>query len=437
MISAFTFAPVIYGVPIVVFFPSSTSKTLSKTSLSPGLYSPFIFSIERTVPRETLYCFPPVFITANSIGHILHEFYVKCNPAPKQNLVQGRIFVIIPNMQTKIMERYFFFCLLFFTLIFTFFIFRPFWIVLVLGASFAVILQPIQKWLKKNKFSNWFASFVTVLIFLLLVCGPLFGIGIVVFNQSQNVFHLITGGNNIAPFIEKLNGSINDFLPNGFSFNLSQKASDFISLISNNLGQIFSTTLYTFFSFILMILSIFYFLKDGSEWKKSLLALSPMSDADEQKILGRLKQTVNGVFKGYLLISLIQGTLTSIGLFIFGVPNPALWGVVAAITSLIPTVGTGLVSIPAIIFLYATGHLPQAIGLLAWSMLFVGLIDNFLNPMIVGKRIKIPAFLILFSVLGGIVLLGPVGVLIGPLAVSLLYALVSMYQNEFKQNAIL
>jgi len=94
-------------------------------------------------------------------------------------------------------------------------------------------------------------------------------------------------------------------------------------------------------------------------------------------------------------------------------------------------------SIPAIIFLFATGQTIPAIGLLIWAVVFVGLIDNLLSPILISKNIKISPFLILFSVLGGISLLGPVGILVGPLTISLLYALISIYRNEFKQSTIL
>ncbi len=340
-------------------------------------------------------------------------------------------------MPTKNNERYFFYVLLFLAFIFTFFIFRPFLIILVLGASFAIILSPFQKWFKRHRFSNWFASFITVFIFLLLICGPLFGLGILVFKQSQSVYSTIVSNGTIVPFMDKANTTINKLLPSEISFNLNDKASGFISLVTNNIAQVFSTTVTTIFSFILMILAIFYFLKDGPEWKKSLLLISPMPDEDDQTIIERFKQTVNGVIKGSLLIALIQGLLMGLGLAIFGVPNPALWGVIAGLTSLIPSLGTSLVSIPSIIFLFLTRHFPQAIGLLIWAAIMVGMIDNFLGPSIVGRKIQIPEFLILFSVLGGISLLGPVGFLIGPLSVSLLYTLVSMYQTKYKQSMVL
>jgi hypothetical protein len=123
------------------------------------------------------------------------------------------------------------------------------------------------------------------------------------------------------------------------------------------------------------------------------------------------------------------------GMAFFGVPNSALWGVIAAIGSLIPTVGTALVSVPATIFLFATGNTPGGIGMAIWAFMIVGWVDNLLNPIIISSKINIPQIMVLFSVLGGLVLLGPIGFLMGPLTVSLLYALISIYNHEFKPTA--
>lgn len=335
-------------------------------------------------------------------------------------------------MESKITEKYFFFGLLFFTLVFTFFIFRPFWIVLVLGASFSIMLYPIYEWLNKKLSINWLSSILTLLFFIIVLCIPLFSLGAIVFNQSQNLYHSVANNGNVFPFIDSVGEKINNILPNGISFNINEKISTFISFLTNNITNIFTTTLSALFSFVLLFLSIFYFLKDGKEWRKKIIKLSPLSDINNEKIIERLFQTINGVMKGTFFISIIQGILMAIGLTIFGVQNAAIWGVVAAITSLIPSVGTAMVSIPAIIFLFATDHILSAIGLTVWSTIIVGTIDNFLTPYIIGSKVNISPFLILFSVLGGIALLGPVGILIGPLTVSLLYVLIEIYQSEFK-----
>ena len=337
-------------------------------------------------------------------------------------------------MQTKIFEKYFFFGLLFATLLFTFLIFRPFWIVLMLGISFSIVLYPIYEWLNKRHLPGWLSSLLTVSLFAIVLCGPLLGIGAMVFNQSQHVYQQVTGDGNVRPFLDSVDRAINKILPNSVTFNTKDKVANFVSYVSSNITNIFSATISAFFSFILILLIIFYFLKDGLKWKKAIIVLSPLGDRDDEKIMARLAFSVNAVIRGYLLIALIQGILMGFGLWIFNIANPALWGVVAAIMSLIPTFGTALISVPAIIFLFVTGNTTSAIGLLIWSVVVVGMIDNFLSPFIVGKKINIPPLLILFSILGGISLLGPVGILIGPLTVSFLYTLISIYRNEFKQD---
>lgn len=304
----------------------------------------------------------------------------------------------------------------------------------MLGICFSVVLYPVYEWFQKRKLPSWLSALITLLLFIIIVCGPLLGISAVVFRQSQDVYHTVTDNGNTGPFLDSIETKINRILPSGMVFDINKKTTDFISYISNNIASIFTATVSAFFSFILMLLIMFYVLKDGAQWRKAVIVLSPLGDRDDEKIISRLAQAVNGVIKGSLLIALIQGVLLGLGLWIFGIPNAALWGVVAAITSLIPTLGTSLVSIPAIIFLFATGHTTAAIGLLIWAAIMVGMIDNLLGPLIVSKKINISSLFILFSVLGGISLLGPVGILVGPLTISLLYTLISIYRNEFKQN---
>ena len=343
-------------------------------------------------------------------------------------------FMVYNNvMQTKIVEKYFFFGLLLATLLFTFLIFRPFWIILVLGISFSIVFYPIFQTFKK-KMPNWLASILTVIFFTIVLCGPLLGIGVIIFNESQSLYDIVVDNGNIGSFLDSLGNTINRLLPAGINFDLQAKISEFISYTSGNIANIFSSALSAFLSFLLMLLMMFYFFKDGEKWKKAIIMLSPLGDNDDEKIITNLTHSVNAVIRGFLLIAVIQGILMGLGLFIFGVPNAALWGVIASIASLLPTIGTSLVSVPAIIFLISTGEPAQATGLLIWSLVAVGMIDNLLSPFIVGSKINIPPLLILFSILGGIALLGPVGILVGPLTISLLYALISIYRNELKQN---
>lgn len=334
-------------------------------------------------------------------------------------------------MQPKIIEKYFFFGLLLATLIFTFLIFRPFWVVLILGVSFAIVLYPMHEWFIHRKVPDWLSALLTVCFFVIVLCGPLLTIGAIVFRQSEGFYSKVVNEGSAAPFLTSVESRINGFLPDMVAFDINQKTSDFVSYASKNIANIFTSTLSAFFSFLLMLLIIFYFLKNGSKLKHNIIVLSPLAQDKDEKLILRLTQAVNGVIKQSLFIAVIQGILMGVGLWFFNVPNPALWGVVAAIASLIPTFGTALVSIPAIIYLFATGDTGAAVGLIVWSTIVVGMIDNFLSPVIMGKEINIPSILILFAVLGGISFLGPVGILVGPLTLSLLFALISIYKNEF------
>ena len=116
-----------------------------------------------------------------------------------------------------------------------------------------------------------------------------------------------------------------------------------------------------------------------------------------------------------------------LGLAIFAVPSPALWGMVAVVASLIPAIGAGVIILPAAIYLFIASGPIFGLGILLWGALIVGLIDNLLRPKLIERGIHIHPLLILFSVLGGIGFFGVTGFLLGPLILSLLFALLDIY----------
>ncbi len=337
-------------------------------------------------------------------------------------------------MQTKDVEKYFFLVFLLLVTIFSLFIFRPFFSIIILGASISVVLHPIYLWLKKKVThdKSWISALLTVSLFVFILMGPVLGIGALVFNQSQDLYNSLALNGSSNVLFESINTSVNKVLPPTIHFQIQDKFSDFITFATSNIASIFTTTLNTLLSLFLVILTIFFFLKDGDDWKDAIIKISPLADEDDRKILSKLSLAINSIVKGYLFIAIVQGILMGVGLTIFGVPSPALWGVFSAVASLVPTIGTTLVAVPAILFLLATGTTTQAIGMTIWSVVIVGLVDNLLNPIVVGKKTDVPALLVLFSVLGGVSLLGPIGILIGPVTISLLYSLVSIYRQSFQ-----
>lgn len=337
-------------------------------------------------------------------------------------------------MQITSTEKYFLFVLLLITVIITLLIFRPFLAMLVLAAAFAVVLNPVYLWIKKHLVKNisWLASILTVILFLIGLCVPLFFVGKTVFIQTQDLYYNMISSGDSNRFIASIDSSINKLLPEGFSFNVHAKITELISSLSNNLAQFFSSTLNSIVMFVLMIFTLFYLLKDGEKWEKTFIKILPLSDKNTSEILTNLKQSINRIFKGSFIIAIAQGLLAWIGFMIFGIPHAIIWAIVAGVASFIPTIGTSVVSIPAVLFLFFTGMQLQALGLLIWSMILVGTIDNILSPYIISRDTEIPTLFILFAILGGVSLIGPLGILIGPLVLSLLYSLVSIYKKEIQ-----
>jgi predicted PurR-regulated permease PerM len=199
----------------------------------------------------------------------------------------------------------------------------------------------------------------------------------------------------------------------------------------SNLDTVFSGASKIVLAVFIMLLALFYLLRDGRELKRQIIALSPLGDDDDNRIFKKLEQTIYSIFAGSILVGLIQGVLTGIGFAIFGVPNPALWGSIAAVSALIPGIGTSLVMVPGVLYLFFTGSTTPAIGLLIWGVLAVGLIDNFLGPIFINRGVKIHPFLILLSVLGGLIFFGPVGFVLGPIILAFLFALLDIYRASY------
>lgn len=337
-------------------------------------------------------------------------------------------------MQTTSIEKYFLFILLLITIVLTLLILSPFLTMFILAAAFAVVLSPVYNWIKKHLVGNiaWLASILTVILFLLFLCIPLFFIGKEIFSQTQDMYYNVISSGNSNHFIESANLSINRWLPDGFNIDINSKITEAISSFSNNLAQFFTSTINSILMFALMVFTLFYLLKDGQKWERSLVKILPLSDEKIDFIISDLKKSINRIFKGSFIIAIAQGLLAWAGFVVFGVPNAIIWAVVAGIASFVPTVGTSIVAVPAILFLFFTGMELQALGLLIWSVLLIGTIDNILNPYIISKDTAIPSLLVLLSILGAISLIGPLGILIGPLVLSLLYSLVSIYKKELK-----
>ncbi|MEI7512219.1 MAG: AI-2E family transporter [Candidatus Uhrbacteria bacterium] len=322
----------------------------------------------------------------------------------------------------------------------SFFVFAPFLQVLAVAMMAAVVTHRFHRRLTSLLGGmNGLAAFLTVLAVAILLLLPFTLLGTQVFTEAAKLYHVISANSDsyFVNFEQSISKPLQALIP-GFEFKTNVYAQQALSWLTGNLGKVFSGTVEVIMSVLLFLVAFYYFLKDGKSFAESLMAMSPLADSHDQQVFKRMESAIDSMVRGQLLVAIIQGFLTGIGFTVFGVPNPAVWGCLAALCALVPGLGTSLVNIPAVIFLFAVGRTWPGVGLLIWASLAVGLIDNALGPILIGKGAKIHPLFVLFSVLGGLTFFGPLGFLLGPLVVSLLFALLDLYRVlVMKEPAIL
>lgn len=336
----------------------------------------------------------------------------------------------------RLVEYIFFFGLLGIVAIFVWQLLSPFAGALALAAIIVTICYPLYERIQRivpgrNKSV---AAFLSVIAVIIIVVIPLAILASFLLKEAASVYTLFNSGTQDA--IERslldVETYIQQYVP-GFTLDITSYVSQLAQFIVEHIGAIFAGTASTIFLFFIALIASFYFFRDGKEFTKFLIQISPLPDDHDAKILKRLAVAIRSVALGTVLVALIQGLVTGVGLSLFGFERAVLWGSVAAIGALIPGVGTSIVFIPAVLYLMFTGSYLLAGGVALWGALAVGFIDNFLGPYLMSRGNNIHPFLILLSVLGGIALLGPIGFVIGPVAVSLFAVMLELYAVHLKR----
>ena len=193
-------------------------------------------------------------------------------------------------------------------------------------------------------------------------------------------------------------------------------------------GSIFLGALSSLLSFAIMLFLLFFFLRDGDTMLARTRALIPLDETRKDRLFHRLSGVTRAIVIGTSLTALMQGVLLGIGFVIAGLPSPVVFGVLAALLSMLPVGGSAFVWIPAVLVLFFEGHWGFAIFLLAWGLM-IGAFDNVLRPLLISGRARISALAVFVGVLGGIPAFGAIGVIAGPVLLSLALALIEFAEE--------
>ncbi len=345
------------------------------------------------------------------------------------------------------------------------------WLVVGVSAAFAVVLLPYigavlwavfiaivfgpahQRALKRLHNRKNLAALLTLLVIVVIVILPLAMLGASIVQQASVAYQKVRAGDvQFAQYFQR----VLDVLPGWLRTALDRfGVGDLLSLqqtITDALtrsGQAITTRVVVFgqdaldffVAFFVMLYLLFFLLRDGTALEKSIASAVPLQTHHTRRLLDQFATVVRATVKGNIVIALIQGVLGGAAFWVLGLPGPLLWGALMAMLSLLPAVGAALVWVPVAIYYFATGALWAALGLTLWGVLVIGLVDNLLRPVLVGRDTRMPDYLVLIATLGGIAVFGLNGFVIGPVIAAMflvawdLFSSVRRQRNEVQRHA--
>lgn len=183
--------------------------------------------------------------------------------------------------------------------------------------------------------------------------------------------------------------------------------------------------------FGLMLYFLFFFFRDGERIVQALVRAIPMGDARERRLFRKIAEVSRATVKGTIVVAAVQGAVGGALFALVGIQAAVFWGVAMGVLSLLPAVGSALVWVPAAVFLFATGAFWKGMLLVAGGTLVIGLVDNVLRPVLVGRETKMPDYLVLLATLGGLTAFGLAGFVAGPIVAALFLVTWQMFADEY------
>ena len=343
-------------------------------------------------------------------------------------------------MQTERLTSTIYFAIVLLLLYLFYKIMSPFLITIAWAMVMSITFYPLYGLFLRFLTRPWAASLCTLLIILIVMFGPFSFIVSALTGEIADIYGAIDKQGietftNIQsnPFLQNLIGELSSFeILQGF--NLQESIVNMLKTVGEyivgHVSDVFTNALVLVFNFIVMCLTIYYFLKDGETLTEYLKKLLPFSEKQKARLVMRVKETVIAAVYGQLAVGVAQGALGGMAFWVLGIPSPVFWGTVMAIFSFVPLFGTLVIWGPASVILILTGTYGKGISLFLFGALIIGSMDNILKPLIIGGKTKLHTLLVFFSVLGGIKLLGFLGFIIGPLVAALCLSLFDMYMEE-------
>lgn len=306
------------------------------------------------------------------------------------------------------------------------FLLKPFFAPIFWACAISLLFYPVQLRLAQRwgNRPNLIALSTLLLCVVVLVIPVLLTLSSFVAEGTELYARLDSGELSASAYLERLRDSVPfvqrllDWLELDMTV-IEEQATDGALAASGfaarNVFSLGQSTFNFFLSLALMLYMTFFLLRDGSVLIDLITRALPLGDERERLLFAKFAEVTRATIKGNLVVAIVQGALGGLIFLLLGIPTPVLWGVAMAIVSLIPAIGAGLIWLPFAIYLFFAGKVSAALILVAYGIAVIGLADNLLRPILVGRDTRLPDWLVLVSTLGGLVMFGINGFVMGPL----------------------
>jgi predicted PurR-regulated permease PerM len=314
---------------------------------------------------------------------------------------------------------------------------------MVIAILFAPLFRKALKWTKNRRTP---AALVSLAIILLIVILPLALLAASLVQQGAGVFQKMQSGEiNFGLYFEQIVSVlphwVSDLLDRFGLGNLVAIQKKVTALVTQG-GQFLTTqaigigqnTFDFVVGFFITLYLAFFLLRDGAGLARRIGEAIPLHARYKRDLFSKFTTVIRATVKGNILVAIAQGALGGLAFWFLGVQGALLWAVLMAFLSLLPAVGAGLVWLPVAAYFLVTGAVWQGVALTAYGVLVIGLVDNVLRPVLVGKDTKMPDYVVLISTLGGMAIFGLNGFVIGPVIAAMFMAVWEIFLVEKKSD---
>jgi len=313
----------------------------------------------------------------------------------------------------------------------------------------AIVFAPMYRRLSRSmRQKRTIAALATLLVIVLIVILPLTLITALLLQEGFSVYERIQSGElNIGEYFKQIFGALPSWVTDLLDrFELTNvrvmqerlssglmKTSQFLATQALNIGQ---NTFDLIIDLFIVLYLLFFLLRDGDGLTRRIRNAIPLHAEQQRDLLNKFTAVIRATIKGTVVVAILQGALGGLIFWALGVRAPVLWGALMAVLSLLPAVGSALVWLPVAIYFLVTGAIWQGIVLIAFGVLVIGLVDNVLRPVLVGKETKIPDYVVLVATLGGIAIFGLNGFVIGPVIAAMFMAVWDIFSASRSEMRI-